>query len=69
MTRKQYIRRISELITAIYNHPESEKTRRNQLGISLKYSRDHANEVIETHGSYAKAWESLKPARDFFGVE
>ena len=69
MTRKQYTRRIQELVTAIYKQPGFKSERKNQLGISLKYARDHVKEVPAVMGSYQNAWDNLKPAREFYGVK
>lgn len=71
MTRKQYVRRVTELIIAIYTSEQAKgrEIKKGQMGNSMRYSRDHAKEVIGQFGTYEAAWEALKPAREAFGVK
>ena len=67
MTRKQYVRRMQELVIAIYRK-SGEEVPKGRIGCALRYTRDHAKIAPAEFGSYQNAWDRLKEAREFFGV-
>lgn len=71
MTRKQYIRRMTELVTAIHSQAGGKRVDGTpwKLGESLKYVRDHAKQAVEECGSYQTIWDNMKPARDLYGTK
>lgn len=71
MTRKQYIRRLNELIIAIHRDADGKQVDGSpwKLGASMKYTRDHVKEVPEKCGSYQQAWDNLKSVRELYGVK
>lgn len=70
MTRKQYERRVQELILAIYRHPSSNFPEGYKVGNSLRYFKRRSKGVPKDFGSYEEAWncKEMRWAREFYGV-
>ena len=70
MTRKKYIHKLQNMITAIHKDPASIYPEGCKLGESLKHARDFAKEVPKNFGSYEAAWnsEAMVWARNHYGV-
>jgi hypothetical protein len=69
MTRKQYERRMVELVIAVYKKAKEDGTEvKGKLGESIKYTRKHTHLAPRNFGSYQKAWDSLKGIREFYGL-
>lgn len=72
MTRKEYIRKMRELLVATYNHPdiaammERGAMKKNALGTAFKYLERSAKGSAANYGSYEAAWESALPCRKHY---
>ena len=70
MTRKKYQKCVRVLLTAIYReaknsgHVDESQLKKFTCGISARNVRPDFAKVY----SYAEAWDSLKIAREFYGI-
>lgn len=70
MTRKQYQRRIQELVIALHNDPEMTFTENDKVGIATRRAHDNAKRAAQLFGSYDAAWncEAVKWLRNRYGM-
>lgn len=70
MTRKQYQRRMQELVIAVHNDPEITCTGRDTIGVATRRTHDNAKRAAQLFGSYEAAWncEAVKWLRNRYGM-
>lgn len=68
MTRKQFQRRIQELVIALHKDPEMTFT--EKVGIATRRAHDNAKRAAQLFGSYEAAWncDAVRWLRNKYGM-